>query len=75
MIDFRREYERHVGIWQCARCQRVVTQEFTMYMTHGIEGDMWCPCYSLLPAQGCVEMRIITKMAPMNAVAKELKRA
>jgi predicted GIY-YIG superfamily endonuclease len=33
------------------------------------EGSMWCPCYALLPAQGCVELRTITKMEPLNEAA------
>jgi hypothetical protein len=33
------------------------------------EGSMWCPCYAITPAQGCVELRTITKMQPLNEAA------
>ena len=58
-----------VGIWQCPRCQRVLQHKFSQYITYTLDGSLWCTCYDLLPAQGCIERRSITKMNPLNETA------
>jgi hypothetical protein len=58
-----------VGIWQCPRCQRVLQHKFSKYITYTLDGSLWCTCYVLLPAQGCVELRTIVKMTPLNETA------
>jgi hypothetical protein len=59
-----------IAVWQCPRCQRILEHRISAYMSYTMgEGSMWCPCYALLPAQGCVELRTITKMEPLNEAA------
>lgn len=57
------------AVWQCPRCQRVLEHQFSNMVSYSMEGQLWCACYSLQPAHGCVERRTITKMTPLNAAA------
>jgi len=63
------------AMWQCPRCQRVLHHSFSQYITYSLEGSLWCPCYDLLPPEGCVERRTITKMIPLNDAARQHEEA
>jgi hypothetical protein len=64
-----------VAIWQCPRCYHVLQHEFSMYVSYSLEGNLWCPCYDLSPAQGYVELRTVTKMKPLNEAAVNHEKA
>jgi hypothetical protein len=60
----------YTAIWQCPRCHRVLQHEFSNDITYSLEGNLYCPCYGLRSPVGCVELRTITKMIPLNDAAK-----
>jgi hypothetical protein len=57
-----------IAYWECPNCHALA--KLTFPSTYSI--SRMCPCYSLVPAQGCVEWRTTYRMQPLNDAAKQI---